>query len=52
METVDVAEDGWCPLEHAIAEYEFRDGAVPVLVLVQNEEGRIPLKEALTNLVI
>jgi len=34
-------EDGWDAIEHAIAEYQIRDGAVPVFVLVQNEEGRV-----------
>ena len=34
-------EDGWDAFEHAIAEYEFRPGAVPIVVLVQNDEGRI-----------
>ena len=42
-------EDGWDALEHAIAEYDFRPGAVPVLVLVQNEEGRVPLSDTLTR---
>ena len=36
-------------IEHAIAEYEFRDGAVPVFVLVQNEEARTPLNRTLTR---
>jgi len=34
-------EDGWDAIDHAIAEYDFRPGAVPVFVLVQNDEGRI-----------
>ena len=42
-------EDGWDALEHAIAEYDFRPGAVPVFVLVQNEEGRVPLNDTLTR---
>lgn len=36
-------EDGWDAIEHAIAEYDFRDGAVAIFVLVQNDEGRAPL---------
>jgi hypothetical protein len=42
-------EDGWDAIDHAIAEYEFRDGAVPVFVLVQNDEGRINLNTTLTH---
>jgi hypothetical protein len=33
-------EDGWDAIDHAIAEYDFRPGAVPVFVLVQSNEGR------------
>jgi hypothetical protein len=33
-------EDGWDAIDHAIAEYDFRPGAVPVFVLVQFGEGR------------
>lgn len=33
-------EDGWDAMEHAIAEYNVRDGAVPIYVLLQNDEGR------------
>jgi hypothetical protein len=33
-------EDGWDAIDHAIAEYEFRPGAVPIFILVQNTEGR------------
>jgi hypothetical protein len=33
-------EDGWDGIEHVVSEYRFRPGAVPVVVLVQNEEGR------------
>ena len=40
-------EDGWDAIEHAIAEYDIRDGSVPVFVLVQNDEGRINLNSAL-----
>ena len=42
-------EDGWDALEHAIAEYRLREGAVPIFVLVQGEEGRIPLNDTLTR---
>ena len=42
-------EDGWDAIDHAIAEYEFDDGAVPVFVLVQNEEARAPLNRTLTR---
>lgn len=41
-------EDGWDGLEHAIAEFPFRDGAVPVVILVQNEQGRVFGNRALT----
>ena len=34
-------EDGWDAIEHAIAEYDFRDDAVPVFVLLQGQEGRV-----------
>src|SRR3989304_3734301 len=34
-------EDGWDAIDHAVAEYDFRPGAVPVFVLVQNDQGRI-----------
>jgi hypothetical protein len=37
------SEDGWDALEHVIAEYNFRDGAVPVVVIVQNRQGRSSL---------
>ncbi|MCC6493693.1 MAG: hypothetical protein IT424_11820 [Pirellulales bacterium] len=33
-------EDGWDAFEHLIAEYKFRDGAVPVVILLQNQQGR------------
>jgi len=42
-------EDGWDALEHAIAEYNFREGAVPVFILLQDEEGRVPLNDTLTR---
>ena len=41
------SEDGWDALEHAIAEYPFREGAVPVFVLVQGQEGRVLLNNTL-----
>ena len=42
-------EDGWDALEHAIAEYDIGDEAVPIFVLVQNDEGRIDLNQTLTR---
>jgi hypothetical protein len=42
-------EDGWDAIEHAMAEYPFRAGAVPVLVLVQSDEGRNELNATLTR---
>jgi hypothetical protein len=42
-------EDGWDAIEHAIAEYEIRDGAVPIFVLMQGEEGRIEFNDTLTR---
>lgn len=32
-------EDGWDAIEHAIAEYRVREGAVTIFVLVQSENG-------------
>jgi hypothetical protein len=43
------AEDGWDSIEHAIAEYDFRDGAVPIFVLMQNAQGRADLNRSLTR---
>jgi hypothetical protein len=31
-------EDGWDAFEHLISEYKFRDGAVPVAILLQNQQ--------------
>lgn len=42
-------EDGWDAIDHALAEYDFRTGAVPILVLVQNQEGRNVLNRPLTR---
>lgn len=42
-------EDGWDAIDHALAEYEFRSGAVPVLVLVQSDEGRVNFNTTLTS---
>lgn len=42
-------EDGWDAIDHAISEYKFRAGAVPVFVLVQNDEGRIEVNNKLTR---
>jgi hypothetical protein len=42
-------EDGWDAIDHAIAEYDFDDGVVPVFVLVQNDEGRFSLNTTLTH---
>jgi hypothetical protein len=33
-------EDGWDAFEHVISEYRFRPGSVPIVVLLQNREGR------------
>jgi hypothetical protein len=33
IHSVGIVEDGWDAIEHAIAEYRFRDGAIPILVL-------------------
>ncbi len=43
------SEDGWDAVEHAIAEYDFREGAVPVIVLVQADQGRTILNDTLTR---
>jgi hypothetical protein len=46
-------EDGWDAIEAAIAEYPFRDGAVPVLVVLQTEGRTITnttlLREGILN---
>jgi hypothetical protein len=42
-------EDGWDAIDHALAEYSFRSGAVPIVVLVQNQEGRTDLNQSLTR---
>jgi hypothetical protein len=42
-------EDGWDAIEHAIAEYPLRDGAVPVFVLVQHGSGREHLNTTLVR---
>ena len=42
-------EDGWDAIEHAIAEYDFREGSVPVIVLVQGDQGRTILNDTLTR---
>jgi hypothetical protein len=42
-------EDGWDAIEHVIAEYQFRDGAVPAVILLQNQEGRNVLNTTLTR---
>jgi hypothetical protein len=42
-------EDGWDAFEHVIAEYNFREGAVPVVVLLQNVEGRNRENTSLTR---
>lgn len=43
------SEDGWDAIEYAIAEYGFREGAVPIVVLVQGDQGRSTLNETLTR---
>jgi len=42
-------EDGWDAIEHAIMEYRFRDGSVPIFVLVQDEEGRFTQNRTVTH---
>jgi hypothetical protein len=39
-------EDGWDAINHAIAEYSFRADAIPMIILVQNQEGRNHLRSA------
>jgi hypothetical protein len=39
--SVGILEDGWDAIDHAFAEYDFRPGAVPVLVLIQGEGPRL-----------
>jgi hypothetical protein len=47
--TVGAVEDGWDAIEAAIAEYPFRDGAVSMLVHVQNGSGRIDFNTTLVR---
>lgn len=42
-------EDGWDAIEHVVSEYKFRTGAIPVVVLVQNEDGRVVFNKSLTH---
>ncbi len=42
-------EDGWDAIEHTIAEYDFRQGAVPIIIMLQNDEGRATLNNTLTH---
>ncbi len=42
-------EDGWDAIEHTLTEYQFREGSVPVLVLLQSDEGRISENGTLTR---
>lgn len=42
-------EDGWEGFEHLISEYKFRNGAVPVAILLQNTEGRLDVNNTLTR---
>jgi hypothetical protein len=49
LEVTGSNEDGWDAIDHAIAEYDFDDGSVPVFVLVQNDEGRFNLNATLTH---
>jgi hypothetical protein len=42
-------EDGWDAFEHVVSEYRFRPGAVPVVVLLQNVEGRNYFNTTLTR---
>lgn len=43
------SEDGWDAIDHALAEYSFRENAVTLLVLVQGDEGRRQLNNTLTH---
>ena len=36
-------------MEHALQEYDFREGAAPILVLVQSDEGRTVVNSTLTQ---
>lgn len=49
LSTQGAWEEGWDAIDHAIAEYDFRTGAVPIFVLVQNDEGRVIANESLTR---
>lgn len=42
-------EDGWDAFEHVVSEYRFRPGSVPVVVLLQNLEGRNRENTSLTR---
>lgn len=43
-------EDGWDPIEHAVAEYNFREGASVIFVLIQDPDGDInPGREQVRN---
>lgn len=42
-------EDGWDSVEQAVAEYDIREGAVPVFILVQGDQGRTYLNDTLTH---
>ena len=42
-------EDGWDAIEHAVSEYDFRDGAVPIFVLIQSDEGLVRTNNSLTR---
>lgn len=42
-------EDGWDSIEHAIAEYDIREGSAPIFILVQGDEGREFVNETLTH---
>lgn len=47
--TIATLEDGWDAIEHVVAEYNFRMGAVPIIVMLQSDEGRIAANSALTK---
>ena len=47
-ENVAGFEDGWDAIEHIVAEYKFRAGSVPVILMLQNAEGRNGLNKTLT----
>ena len=41
-------EDGWDAIEHTVAEYDFREGAKPVFILVQSDDSRLIANDTLS----